>query len=138
MALWASKKVKCTASVRLFFALTAKMEDYLNKLKHFSKLDFQSKLELINTGRPMPELKDGTEDNTVFFFFQRIGTPEKTGCVGVLRETAFSAFPAFCSQRQVTMSGLQRDFVTWKNLPRSLSRHESSTTHIQSQIALNT
>lgn len=44
----------------LFFytlTLTAKMEDSIAKLKHFSKLDFQSKREVINNGRPMPELK---------------------------------------------------------------------------------
>src|SRR4029434_8268764 len=31
--------------------------DSIAKLKHFSKLDFQSKREVINNGRPMPELK---------------------------------------------------------------------------------
>ena len=33
------------------------MEDFIAKLKQFSKLDFQSKREMINNGRPMPELK---------------------------------------------------------------------------------
>src|SRR4029434_271502 len=33
------------------------MEDCIAKLKQFSKLDFQSKREMINNGRPMPELK---------------------------------------------------------------------------------
>src|SRR4029434_10386767 len=37
--------------------LTAKMEDSIAKLKHFSKLDFQTKRKVINNGRPMPELK---------------------------------------------------------------------------------
>ncbi|XP_056264781.1 hemicentin-1-like isoform X3 [Pseudoliparis swirei] len=32
-------------------------EDYISKLKHVSKLDFQSKVDVINTGRPTPELK---------------------------------------------------------------------------------
>ena len=36
--------------------LTAKIEDSI-KLKHFSKLDFQTKRKVINNGRPMPELK---------------------------------------------------------------------------------
>src|SRR4029434_2994207 len=42
----------------------------LAKLKHFSKLDFQSKREVINNGRRKPELKasnDGTEDNSIDF-----------------------------------------------------------------------
>src|SRR4029434_3079018 len=42
----------------LHFYLTAKMEDCIAKLKQFSKLDFQSKREVINNRRPMPELKD--------------------------------------------------------------------------------
>src|SRR4029434_2657006 len=41
----------------LHFYFTAKMEDFIAKLKQFSKLDFQSKREMINNGRPMPELK---------------------------------------------------------------------------------
>lgn len=32
-------------------------EDSISKLKNFSKLDFQSKREVINNGRPTPELK---------------------------------------------------------------------------------
>jgi len=32
-------------------------EDYISELKHVSKLDFQSKVDVINTGRPTPELK---------------------------------------------------------------------------------
>src|SRR4029434_294853 len=41
----------------LHFYLTAKMEDLIAKLKQFSKLDFQSKREMIINGRPMSELK---------------------------------------------------------------------------------
>src|SRR4029434_2107021 len=33
------------------------MEDFIAKLKQFSKLDFQSKREMIHNGRPMLELK---------------------------------------------------------------------------------
>src|SRR4029434_10538246 len=43
--------------LHLYLTVTAKMEDSIAKLKHFSKLDFQSKREVINNGRPMPELK---------------------------------------------------------------------------------
>ena len=56
--------------LHLYLTLTAKMEDSIAKLKHFSKLDFQSKREVINNGRPKPELKasnDGTEDNSIDF-----------------------------------------------------------------------
>ena len=37
--------------------LLATMDDSIAKLKHFSKLDLQSKCEVINNGRLMPELK---------------------------------------------------------------------------------
>ena len=40
--------------LHLYFTLTAKMEDSIAKLKHFSKLDFQTKHKVINNGRPMP------------------------------------------------------------------------------------
>src|SRR4029434_2462704 len=43
--------------LHFYWTLTAKMEDFIAKLKQFSKLDFQSKREMMNNGRPMPELK---------------------------------------------------------------------------------
>src|SRR4029434_304646 len=43
--------------LHLYLTLTAKMEDFIARLKYFSKLDFQSKREVINNGRPMPDLK---------------------------------------------------------------------------------
>jgi len=42
--------------LHFYLTLTAKMEDSLAKLKHFSKLDFQSRREVINNGRPIPGL----------------------------------------------------------------------------------
>lgn len=33
------------------------MEDVISNLRHFSKLDFQSKQQVINTGRPTPDLR---------------------------------------------------------------------------------
>jgi len=36
------------------------------------------------------------------------------------------------------MCGLQQDFVTLKNLPRSLSRHARSKNNLQTRIALKT
>ena len=44
--------------------------------------------------------------------FKPSGTSEKTGCVAVLQEIAFSAFPVFCSQHLNKMSGQSRDLVT--------------------------
>lgn len=93
-------------------------EDYISNLKNFSKLDFQSKVDVINTGRLTPELKGllqttGRNGQKITRSFQTewYSTPEKTGYVAVLRKTVFTAFPAFCSQL-VTISGLPRDIVT--------------------------
>jgi hypothetical protein len=55
--------------------------------------------------------------------------------VAVLQEIAFSAFPVFCSQQNVWTN---MGFGDLKNLPRSLIKHERSTTHIQNQISLKT
>lgn len=81
----------------IFFTLIAKMEDYIYVKKLLKLNDL-----LQTTGQKITRS------------FQTEWYTRKEwlcGCVVVRRETAFSAFPAFCSQR-VTLSGLQRDFVT--------------------------
>ena len=87
-------------------------EDYISKLKNFSKLDFESKVDVINNGRPTPELKGllQTTGQKITRSFQTEWYARKD-CVAVLRKTAVTVFPAFCSQL-VTMSGLTWDIVT--------------------------
>ena len=87
------------------------MEDFIAKLKQFSKLDFQSKREMINNGRPMPELKgllQTTEGNLLFS--GGVVLPKRLAMWLCYKETAFTAFPVF-SLALVTMSGLNPDFV---------------------------
>lgn len=85
------------------------MEDFISKLKQFSKLDFQSKQEEINKGRPTPALKSYliTFNILIVYLFKLSDTHKKTGCVDVQRAAAhlLSAFLVFFSQ-PVTMSGL--------------------------------
>src|SRR4029434_6553725 len=55
------KRVGESAAVGLMLGNVARvlhfcgMEDFIAKLKQFSKLDFQSKREIINNGRPIPQ-----------------------------------------------------------------------------------
>ncbi|XP_053467751.1 uncharacterized protein LOC128599809 isoform X1 [Ictalurus furcatus] len=122
-----------------YFTLTAKMEDYIDKLKHFSKLDFQSKLEVINNGRPTPELKDllQTTGQKITRSFHTEWYTRKDWLCGCASRNRLFCFPCLLfttSDNVWTTTG----FCDLKNIPRSLSRHESSTSHIQSQIALKT
>ena len=62
------------------------MEDFIAKLKQFSKLDFQSKREVINDGRPMPELKGMVQTTGLFSGFcdlknlpRSLGKHERSG-----------------------------------------------------------
>ncbi|KAF4075810.1 hypothetical protein AMELA_G00223020 [Ameiurus melas] len=115
------------------------MEDYIDKLKRFSKLDFQSKLEVINKGRPIPELKDllQTTGPKITRSFQTEWYTRKPWLCGCASRNRLFCFPCLLfttSENVWTTTG----FCDLKNIPRSLSRHESSTSHIQSQIALKT
>ncbi|KAK0139561.1 Zinc finger MYM-type protein 1 [Merluccius polli] len=108
-------------------------------LKHFSKLDFQSKLELINNGRPIPELTGllQTTGQKVTRSFQPEWYNRKDWLCGCSIRNRLFCYPCLlfstCDNVWTNMG-----FCDLKNLPRSLSKHESSTTHIQSQIALKT
>ena len=94
--------------------------DSIAKLRNFAKLDFQSKKEVINDGRSIPELNGllQTTGQKLTRSFKQSGTAEKTGCVAlwlcgsVLQEIAFSAVPVFCPQHLNKMSGLAQYSVT--------------------------
>ncbi|KAJ6633916.1 hypothetical protein lerEdw1_014256, partial [Lerista edwardsae] len=111
----------------------------IENLKYFSKLDFRSKQGLINHGRPMPELK-GLRQNTgqkITRSFQVEWYQRKDWLCGCATKNRLYCFPCllFSSTDNVwTNAG----FCDLKNLPRSLNKHERSTAHIQSQIALKT
>ncbi|XP_061925575.1 zinc finger MYM-type protein 1-like isoform X1 [Entelurus aequoreus] len=131
---------KCSGSDRLLFPLawTYNMEDYISKIKHFSKLDFQSKQDVIIKGRPMPKLKglhqtSGQKTRS----FQTVWYTRKgwlCGCPARNRLFCFSCLLFSSCDNAWTQMG----YCDLKNLQRSLIKHERSTTHIQSQIALKT
>src|SRR4029434_2079565 len=109
--------------------LTAKMEDSIAKLKHFSKLDFQSKREVINNGRPMPELK---------VMLQTTGQKITRSTSHIQRQIQilkhFSKLD-FQSKREVINNGrpMPELKVMLQTTGQKITR---STSHIQSQIAL--
>ena len=114
-------------------------EDYISKLKNFSKLDFESKVDVINNGRPTPELKGllQTTGQKITRSFQTEWYARKDWLCGCPSKNRRYCFPCLlfstCDNVWTNMG-----YCDMKNLPRSLSKHERSTTHIQSQIALKT
>ncbi|KAJ4939399.1 hypothetical protein JOQ06_028848 [Pogonophryne albipinna] len=115
------------------------MENLISTLKHFSKLDFQSKQAVINNGRPMPELKDLLQTNgqKITRSFQTEWYQRKDWLCGCATKNRLYCFPCLLFS---TSDNVWTDigFGDLKNLPRSLNKHERSITHIQSQIALKT
>ncbi|KAJ4927571.1 hypothetical protein JOQ06_015296 [Pogonophryne albipinna] len=115
------------------------MENLISTLKHFSKLDFQSKQAVINNGRPMPELKDLLQTNgqKITRSFQTEWYQRKDWLCGCATKNRLYCFPCLlfstCDNVWTNIG-----FGDLKNLPRSLNKHERSITHIQSQIALKT
>ena len=62
-------------------------EDLILKLRNFSKLSFQSKVNILKKGRPIPDLKNllqTTGRKRQITPFIRSGTRERNGCVDVL------------------------------------------------------
>ncbi|XP_061746542.1 uncharacterized protein LOC133545177 [Nerophis ophidion] len=112
--------------------------DYISKIKQISKWDFQSKQEVIMKGRPTPALKgllqtSGPKTRT----FQAAWYARKgwlCGCPARNRLFCFSCLLFSPCDNVWTQAG----YCDLKNLQRSLIKHERSTTHIKSQIALRT
>lgn len=121
------------------FNASPTVADVISRLKNFSKLDFQSKHEVINDGRPMPELKDLLQrtGQKITRSFQRDWYDRKDWLCGCATRNRLFCYPCLLfSACDNVWTGT--GFCDLKNLPRSLSKHESSATHIQSQIALKT
>ncbi|KAL6110043.1 uncharacterized protein ACO6RY_19205 [Pungitius sinensis] len=115
------------------------MDVSISKLKGFSKLDLRAKREVVANGRPTPELS-GLQQATgqkAARSFQTAWYSRKDWLCGCASTSRLHCFPCLLfspCDKVWTKSG----FCDLKNLSRSLARHESSTAHIQSQIALKT
>ena len=118
------------------------MEDLISKLRNFSKLDFQSKKELVNVGRPTPALRGllqttGVGGRETTRSFQTDWYERKDWLCGCAIKNRLFCFPCllFSTGDNVWTHG---GFGDLKNLPRSLDKHERSAAHIQHQISLKT
>ncbi|XP_032067125.1 zinc finger MYM-type protein 1-like [Thamnophis elegans] len=114
------------------------MEDYISKLKRFSKLDYQSKKEVIIKGRPTPELKGLLQRNRqITRCFQTEWYTRKGWLCGCSVRNRLFCFPCLLFSTCGNV-WTQMGYCDLKNLQRSLIKHEQSTTHIHSQISLKT
>ncbi|XP_063816563.1 solute carrier family 35 member C2 isoform X1 [Pseudophryne corroboree] len=115
-------------------------DDIIANLKRFSKLDFQAKQELIANGRPMPELKGLLQTagrKKITWTFQVEWYQRKDWLCGCATRNRLYCFPCLLFTT-VDNVWTNTGFCDLKNLPRSLSKHEKSVIHSQSQITLKT
>ena len=115
-------------------------EDLILKLRNFSKLSFQSKVNILKKGRPIPDLKNllpTTGQKKVNRSFHKEWYTRKEWLCGCALRNCLFYYPCLLfstSDNVWTKTG----FCDLKNLPRSLSEHEKSNIHIQSQISFKT
>ncbi|XP_053571536.1 zinc finger MYM-type protein 1-like [Bombina bombina] len=114
------------------------MENTISNLQNFSRLDYPSKVALINNGRPMPELKGLVQKEKTMIRTFRIEWYQRKewlcGCATKNRLYCFSCILFSNNENVWTSTG----FADLKNLSRAINKHEKSTSHIQNQISLKT
>ena len=100
-------------------------EDLLLKLRNFLKLSFQSKVNILKKGRPIPDLKNllqTTGQKKVNRSFRKEWNARKEWLCGCTLRNRLFCYPYLLfstSDNVLTKTG----FCDWKNLPRSLSKH---------------
>ncbi|XP_019748866.1 synaptotagmin-12 isoform X4 [Hippocampus comes] len=110
-------------------------EDIIYTLKNFSNLDYQTQLDLIDQGRPMPEIRDVLPKSSRSFRTEWYA--RKDWLCGCPARSRLFCFPCLLFSTRDSV-WTQNGYCDMKNLQRSLGKHERSTSHIQSQIALKT
>jgi len=121
-------------------SVAAKMGDY-KFWKQLWTLDFHSKMEVVHTGRSMLELKDllqkAEKRKNIITCFQMEWYIRSNWLADYATRNCPYCFPchSFTTRENVWTS---KEFCYMRNLPRSLSIHETSATHIQSEVALKT
>ena len=111
-------------------------EDLVLRLRNFSKLSFQSKVDILKKGKPISDLKNlhRTSERKKInrSFCKEWYTRQEWLCGCALRNRLF-CYPCLLfstSDNVWTKPG----FCDLKNLPKSLSKHEKSNIHIQSSL----
>ncbi len=110
-----------------------------DRLKHFSRLSFEDKRQLLSEGRPTPELPDlqQRKGQKIVRTFQTDWYKKKDWLCGCAELNRLFCFPCslFGSSDNVWTNG---GYCDLNNLPGAIAKHEKSVVHIQSQIALKT
>ena len=115
-------------------------EDLILRLRNFSKLSFQSKVDILKKGRLIPDLKNLLQTsgrkkiNRSFRKEWYIRREWLRGCALRNRLFCYPYILLSTSDNVWTNTG----FCDLKNLSRSDSKHEKSNIHIQSQISFKT
>ena len=112
-------------------------EDLILRLRNFSKLSFQFKVDIIKKSRPISDLKNLLQTSgrkkINRFFRKEWYTRQEWLCGCALRNRLF-CYPCLLFSRSDNV-WTKTGFCDLKNLPRSLSKNEKSNIHIQSQIS---
>ncbi|XP_053556836.1 zinc finger MYM-type protein 1-like [Bombina bombina] len=107
----------------------------MEHLKNFSRLDFQAKREVINNGRPMPELKELVQpQKNITRSFQTEWYQRKEWLCGCATNNRLYCFPCLLFSTTDTI-WTSTGFADLKNISRGLNIHEKSLSHIQNLIA---
>ncbi|XP_053550665.1 zinc finger MYM-type protein 1-like isoform X2 [Bombina bombina] len=109
----------------------------MENFRNFSRLNFQAKLEVINNGRPIPELKDLLQQQkNITRPFQTEWYQKKEWLCGCATNNRLYCFP--CLLFSTTDNVWTTGFSDLKYLSRGLNKHEKSLAHIHNLIAFKT
>ncbi|XP_061890993.1 uncharacterized protein LOC133641128 [Entelurus aequoreus] len=122
--------------------ILAPLSDLISKIRNFSRLNRQSKQEVINAGRPTPELPDLIQTRVVrgqklMRSFQKDWYTRKEWLCGCPTKKRLYCYPCLLFSKSDCV-WTQMGYTDLKNLPRNLEKHESSAAHIQGQISFKT
>ena len=110
----------------------------IERLKNFSRLDYQQKMLINQQGRCTPPLRDLHQrkgPKIVRSFQPEWYSRKKSDCVDVKLAANFPGL-LFSKERDNVWVG--PGYSDLNNLPTAITKHERSSAHIQHQIALKT
>lgn len=112
----------------------------LERIKIFSQLSFEEKRQVLNDGRPTPELPDlqQRKGQKIVRTFQSEWYKRKDWLCGCASLNRLFCFPCLLFGGTTDKVWTNAGYCDLNNLPCAIAKHEKSVVHIQSQIALKT
>ncbi|KAM3858201.1 zinc finger MYM-type protein 1 [Diretmus argenteus] len=114
----------------------------VSELKRFSRLLFEEKRQVVQDGRPTPELLDlhQRKGQKIVRTFQTDWYKRKDWLCGCATVNRLFCFPCLLFGGSTTDNNVwtTAGYCDLNNLPSAIAKHEKSVVHIQSQIALKT